>query len=82
MKTLLACFGACVVVFLAYGAGTQKYECVTSATQAMNDGSGRWFYMCTGPEPRAGQYVGDVGIRDRFGFPVPAYARVSPAVPR
>lgn len=75
MKSTLALFGACVLGFLAYSAGTMKYECVTPAHGPIADGSGRWFYMCLGPSPSEGQRAGLGEAARRFGAPTPQMAR-------
>jgi hypothetical protein len=90
MKTILALVGAGFIVFMAYGAGTMRYECVSPAAQPIGDGSGRWFYMCLGPEPRDSQKVSMAEAYRRFGPPPQQTvdgllrgptARVSPAQP-
>jgi len=79
MKTLLAMFGACVIVFVAYRAGTMKYECISPSAAPMADGTGRWFYLCAGPEPRPWQRVSMADAYRQYSEPA-VTARVSPAV--
>lgn len=90
MKTILALVGAVFLGFLAYQAGAMRYDCVTPAGQPIGDGSGRWFYMCTGPEPREAQKVSMAEAYRRFGPPPrqtvddllrPPTAHVSPPQP-
>lgn len=90
MKTILALIGAGFLGFVAYGAGTMRYDCISPAAQPIGDGSGRWFYMCLGPEPRASQKVSMAEAYRRFGPPPtqtvddllrPPTARVSPPQP-
>lgn len=92
----LATFGGFVLLFLAYQAGTMRYECVSPANYPMGDGTGRWFYLCAGPEPRDSQRVnGFAAARNRLspppdmpdrgntmpGFYAEPTARVSPPQP-
>lgn len=66
----LAAFGGIALMFIAYQAGTMKYECVSPANYPMGDGTGRWFYMCAGPEPSASQRVnGFAAARARLSPP-------------
>ena len=90
----LAAMGVLALMFMSYNAGALRYECVSPANLPMGDGSGRWFYLCAGPEPVASQKVaGLAAARARLSAPTqefptngsgyypPPTARVSPAQP-
>ena len=54
---------------IAYFVAASRYECFAPGSGPMADGSGRWFYMCAGPEPRPSQRVSLGEALRRFGMP-------------